>query len=64
MDLIVAVCAQAAENCPVPPSGIQLERWDLPDPATAKGTDEEILRAFRISRDEIERRVRNLMSRI
>ena len=64
MDLIVAVCAQAAEECPVPPAGVQVERWDLPDPAAAHGTDEEILTVFRESRDEIERRVRDLVGRL
>ena len=64
MDLIVAVCAQAAEECPVPPAGVQVKRWNLPDPAAAQGTDEQILEAFRKSRDEIENRVRELLSRL
>ena len=64
MDLIVAVCTQAAGECPVPPAGILLERWDLPDPAAAHGVDEELLRVFRESRDEIGRRVRDLIARI
>lgn len=64
IDRIIAVCAHAAENCPVPPSGAVVERWDLPDPAGASGSREEALEVFRSSRDEIERRVRDLMVRM
>lgn len=64
VDLIVAVCGQAAEQCPAPGPEFQVERWDLPDPAATTGTEEEILATFRESRDEIERRVRDLVSRI
>ena len=62
-DLIVAVCSHAAENCPVIP-GTKTERWDLPDPAAFKGGEEETLNVFRDIRDEIESRVRDLVSRI
>lgn len=34
--------------------------WDLPDPAEVQ-PDEEALRAFRALRDELERRVRELL---
>lgn len=64
MDLIVAVCSQAAEECPIPPPGTKVERWDLPDPAAAEGTPYEIMEVFRASRDEIERRVRDLVTRL
>lgn len=64
LDLIVAVCSQAAENCPVPPPGTAVERWDLPDPASAVGSEEQIRQVFRESRDEIERRVKDLLSRL
>jgi len=63
IDLIVSVCRHAAENCPVIP-GAKTERWDLPDPAGATGTEEEIMQIFRSSRDDIERRVRELLQRI
>lgn len=64
IDLIVAVCGQAAEQCPAPGPGMDVERWDLPDPASASGSDEEILAVFRASRDEIEQRVRSLIERL
>jgi protein-tyrosine-phosphatase len=46
LDLIVAVCSQAAANCPVPPPGTAVERWDLPDPAAAIGADAQIARSL------------------
>ncbi len=62
-DLVVAVCASAAAECPVLP-GIQMERWNLPDPANAAGTDQERLRVFRGVRDAIEERVLELIGRL
>lgn len=64
LDLIVAVCSQAAENCPLPPPGTAVERWDLPDPAAASGTDDQVREVFRRSRNDIETRVRDLLERL
>ena len=64
IDLIVAVCGQAAEECVVPPGGIPVERWDLPDPARAHGTDAELRETFRETRDVIERKVEELLERV
>lgn len=64
IDLVVAVCGQAAEQCPAPNGEFEVERWDLPDPAAATGTEKEILAVFRASRDEIERRIRDLLVRL
>src|SRR5262245_10456427 len=64
IDLVVAVCGQAAESCPIPTGEGRLERWDLPDPATAVGSPDELSAVFRASRDEIEQRVRDLIERL
>lgn len=64
-DLVVTVCDQAAESCPVlPGAGGRLLHWSLPDPAQATGTPEEVKAAFRRVRDEIEARVRSLVEEI
>src|SRR5713101_7161744 len=56
-DVVVTVCDA---NCPIPPrSGLKL-RWSFPDPAMARGDDEERLAAFRAVRDGIQKRVRAL----
>jgi arsenate reductase (thioredoxin) len=59
-DLVVTVCAQADEQCPVFPNAaphMRRERWPLDDPAIA-GTDPEHVRAiFRRIRDEAAERI-------
>ena len=59
-DLIVTLCADARDNCPVIPAGHAQQHWDLSDPAKAVGSEEEILSEFRRVRDEIKQRVKNL----
>ena len=61
LDLIVTLCGDAAERCPAVP-GTKTFHWNLPDPARAEGTEEERLKVFRQVRDEIEERVRELLS--
>jgi arsenate reductase len=37
------------------------EHWPLPDPAEAEGGEEEVVAVFRSARDDIRRRVEELM---
>lgn len=60
-DVVVTVCGHADEQCPVLPPGVVKVHWPLTDPAKATGSDEEIALAFRRTRDEIERRVREFV---
>ncbi len=60
MDVVVTVCGNADERCPVLPPEVKKLHWPLEDPAAAKGTDAEILATFRKSRDEIETRILEL----
>ncbi len=60
-DLVVTVCGNADESCPVLPPGVRKVHWPLSDPAAATGTEEEILDVFRASRDDIRNRVRRLV---
>ncbi len=46
-DLVVTVCDDAAENCPVWLGKGHKEHLSFPDPAKAQGSDEEIFEAFR-----------------
>lgn len=63
-DYLVTVCGHADEHCPVLPPGVRKEHWPLSDPAKAVGTEEEIMAVFRISRDEIQYRVAELLERL
>jgi len=56
-DLVVTVCDDAAENCPVWLGGERVIHIGFPDPARATGTDAEQLRVFRQVRDAIREQV-------
>ena len=60
-DIVVTVCGHADEHCPVLPPGMQKVHWPLTDPAKASGTEDEILAQFRATRDEVRRRVADLL---
>jgi arsenate reductase (thioredoxin) len=60
-NVVVTVCGHADEQCPALPSGVRKLHWPLSDPAKATGTEQEIMVEFRATRDEIERRVRQLI---
>ena len=64
-DLILTVCDNAQENCPILPSKsgaptIRLHQ-SFPDPAKAQGTQEEIQAAFDSVRDQIRDYCRELI---
>lgn len=46
-DYVITVCDNANERCPVYPFPTKRIHHAFPDPAKAKGTDEEILNEFR-----------------
>lgn len=46
-DLVITVCDQAREQCPLFPGETEVMHLGFPDPARATGTEEEILAAFR-----------------
>ena len=62
LDLVVTLCGEAAERCPVLPGAVERAHWPLPDPAAARASDEEIRAVFREIRDEISERVRALFA--
>jgi arsenate reductase len=51
--LVVTLCDDAAENCPVWLGKGGRAHLGFPDPAQATGTEQEILAAFRAVRDDI-----------
>lgn len=63
-DYVVTVCGHADKNCPVLPAGVRKEHWPLDDPAKAVGTEVEVMAAFEDSRDDIRRRVEDLIRRL
>jgi len=63
-DYLVTVCGHADERCPLPPPGTRKEHWPLADPAKATGSEEEVMAAFRATRDEVHQRVDELIKRL
>ena len=60
LDVVITLCGDAKETCPVVP-GARMEHWGLPDPAKYEGSEEEKLEFFRKVRNEIKRRVEELI---
>ncbi len=53
-DYIITVCDNANENCPYFPGKANRLHQNFPDPAKATGTEEEVLDAFRHTRNLIK----------
>jgi arsenate reductase len=61
-DIVVTVCGHADEHCPALPAGVKKIHWPLSDPAKATGSEDEIMAQFRATRDEVRRRVTELVA--
>ena len=61
IDLVITVCDNAREQCPIFPGAARREHWPFADPAEATGTDDERLNVFRRLRDEIAARIRGFI---
>ncbi|OME96385.1 MULTISPECIES: arsenate reductase (thioredoxin) [Paenibacillus] len=56
-DLVVTLCGDAADRCPMTPPHVHREHWGFDDPAKAQGTDEEKWAVFQRVRDQIGERI-------
>ncbi len=61
LDLVVTVCDDAAENCPLWLGQGRRVHIGFPDPAQATGSDDAVMAVFRSVRDDIERRILTLL---
>lgn len=52
---LITVCGNADDACPIFPGTVARYHWGFEDPATAEGTEDEVLSIFRRIRDEIAR---------
>ncbi|MFD1471017.1 arsenate reductase (thioredoxin) [Companilactobacillus mishanensis] len=59
-DLVVTLCGDARDRCPITPSSVKKLHWPLPDPAQATGTESEIMEQFRSVRNQIESKITEL----
>ena len=56
-DVVITVCDDAAENCPVWLGKGKRVHIGFDDPAKSAGTDEQVLAVFRRVRDEINEKI-------
>jgi len=56
-DLVITVCDDAAEACPVFPDARERLHWSFPDPSIAIGSDERRFAVFVEIRDAIRARI-------
>jgi arsenate reductase len=62
-DLLVTVCDSAAEECPLWLGPGKRAHLGFPDPAKARGSDDQIMAVFRSVRDDIVQRVPALLQK-
>ena len=63
-DLIITLCGDAKDKCPILDKSIKHIHWDLKDPAKFQGTDLEIESHFRSTRGLILNKIKKLKSNL
>ncbi|WP_313800276.1 arsenate reductase (thioredoxin) [Cytobacillus sp.] len=57
-DLVVTLCGDAADKCPITPPHVKREHWAFDDPAKADGSEGEKWAFFQRVRDEVGERIK------
>ena len=60
-DYVITVCDNAKERCPFFPSSAKKIHYNFPDPAKAKGSEQEIMEKFREVRNMIKAYSKNFI---
>jgi len=61
-DFVITVCDNAQERCPIFPTTAVKLHHNFPDPAKAIGTEAEILKEFRTTRNLIKEYAKNFVT--
>ena len=61
-DYVITVCDNAKENCPYLPGSAKKFHYNFPDPAKARGSEEEIMQHFRNVREQIKEYCRTFIA--
>jgi arsenate reductase len=61
-DYVITVCDRANEQCPIFPSDPERIQWSITDPSSVAGDETARLKVFRRVRDEIQGRIRTLIT--
>lgn len=62
LDLVITVCDNAKEACPVFPGRTRRLHWPFEDPAGTEGSEDERKAAFRRVRDQIRKRIQTFLA--
>jgi arsenate reductase len=62
-DLVITVCDQAQQQCPIFPGDTEVMHIGFPDPAKATGAEAEILTVFRWVRDGLREQLGHLLQK-
>lgn len=57
-DLVITVCDQARDSCPVFPKAVENLHWSIEDPSAVQGAEADRVAAFRVARNDLEERIR------
>jgi len=61
-DVVITVCDNAREACPVFPGSTVMAHWGMPDPAEVDGGDDDKLQAFRETLAVLNGRIDRLLA--
>ncbi len=64
MDVVITLCDNAREACPITPQAVRRLHWPVHDPVGTVGTEAEIMTAFRRARDEIRERIEHFLKEL
>jgi len=56
-DYVITLCESARQSCPIFTGKYIKIHWDLEDPAQAQGTEEEKIKVFRKTRNQIKKHI-------
>jgi arsenate reductase len=62
MDVVITLCGNAEEACPLTTPEVKRLHWPIKDPVRTVGRDEVIMREFRRARDEIREKVEGFVA--
>ena len=64
MDIIITLCGHAEASCPITLPEIKRIHWPINDPVGTVGTEQEIMNAFRRTRDKIKTKIESFINDI